>query len=322
MKTKWLRAGGGELRGKRESHWLLAGLLTGVIVLAVAGVALLGAYFYLSRSNAQTLQRSATGWANPLEFVRADAVVPDLAVLSLAGEADDRVIRAALDGGEAETAYAGLAYSLLSPDSVRSGHWLLLADDDRVRDPGRSAVAYQAALDQVALAPTLSDAARADVSLQVARGYAALKDNKAARLALAQAESIARYSLALLPAQRRSLLEQVASAYEFVGDPAAAAALRRELDAASAGPGITLTQREPILPQLRGEVVLPSEVVTAIVARQGAAANMAARWLSAGPDERAALAGQLGEALLRSLLTLGTSRFLTGWLSCTTGSRG
>jgi hypothetical protein len=290
------------MKRKSESRWLLAGLLASIVVLAVTGVSLLGAYFYLSRqpaSNAASARSSQTGWYNPLDFVKADAIAPDLAVLPLAGEADDRVIRAALDAGETETAYAGLAYSLLSPDNVRSGHWLLLAGDDRERDPVRSAVGYQAALDQVALAPTLSDAARADVSLQVARGYAALKQDKVARLALAQAESIARYSLTLLPAQRHALLEQVASAHESLGDASTAAAVRRELDVASAGPGITLAQRAPILPRLRGEVVLPSDIVSALVARQGAAATMAARWLSANSDVRAELSGQLGEALLK-----------------------
>ena len=38
-------------------------------------------------------------------------IAPDVAVLTLAGEPDDRIIRAALDSGERETAYATLVFA-------------------------------------------------------------------------------------------------------------------------------------------------------------------------------------------------------------------
>jgi len=280
------------MRKLRKSNWLLLSLVTGAVLLVVAGLALLGAYFYLSRQPAAN-----SGWVDPLDAVTAKAVAPDLAVLTLAGEQDDRVIRAALNAGEMETAYAGLAYSVLLPDTVRSGHWLLLADHYRQRDPERADICEQAALDQVALSPTLSDVARAGVSLQVARGFTALDKKWAAHLALAQAENIARYSLTMMPAQRRTVLEQVVTVYRALGDARTATAIRSEIDTASAGPGIKLEQESQILPSLRGSVTLPISVTTAIVARQQAAANMAARWLSVAPSARSALAEGLGQAL-------------------------
>jgi hypothetical protein len=202
-----------------------------------------------------------------------------------------------LDAGEIETAYAGLVYSPLLSDAVRSGHWLLLAAHYREHDLARAAVCYRAVLDQVALSPTLSDIARGDISLQAARGYAALAKPQVARLALTQAENIARYSLTLLPAQRRGLLEQVAAGYQLLGDTRTAAAIRNNLEGASVGPGIQLEPSPQVLPGLLGSVVLPTPVTSAILARQQAAANLAARWLSSAPSGRSDLAKALGEAL-------------------------
>jgi hypothetical protein len=282
----------GGMKKLRKSNWLLAGLGAGVVLFLVTGLALLGAYFYLARQ-----PKEVAAWVDPAGMVRSDLVAPDLAVLPLAGESDDRVIRAALDAGEVETAYAGLAYSTLLGDAVRSGHWLLLAEHYQTREPARAAVCYQVALDQVALSPTLGDAARADISLQAARGYAAQDSGWVARLALAQAENIARYSLSLLPAQRRGLLEQVAAGYQALGDGKTAIAIRANLAAASTGPGIKLEPPEQMLPGLHGSVVLPAPVVAAILVRQQAAANLAARWLASAPSARADLAQELGEAL-------------------------
>ncbi len=262
------------------------------VLLMLVGLALLAVYFLTSREPAPT-----TGWRDPIALVAPDAVAADLAVLTLAGEGDDRVIRAALDAGELETAYATLAYSVLLPDNARSGHWLLLAANYRSRDPGRSEVCYQAALDLAALGPTLGDLARADVSLQVARGYAELSQRWVAPLALAQAENIARYSLSLLPAQRRSLLVQVVGAYDALGEQQLAATLRSKLDLYASGSGISVTPPQQLLPALRGAVVLPPEVTAALAERQAAAAAMAARWFSVAPAGRASLSEALGRAL-------------------------
>ncbi|MGC8782403.1 MAG: hypothetical protein ACP5UQ_16195, partial [Anaerolineae bacterium] len=282
------------MRRLRDANRLFIVLLGGAVALTLVGLGLLTAYFFAIRQQAER----ALAWADPVGAVRPKAVAADLATLTLAGEGDDRVIRAALDAGEVETAYAGLAFSVLLPDPLRGGHWLLLADRYQKTEPDRAFVALQAALDVAALSPTLGDMARADISLQVASRYAALRQMAAARLALAQAEVIGRDSLYLLPAQRRTILEQVEAAYRRLGEAASADALRRDLDAASAGPGVQLAPPPPWLPALRGAVTLPPAVVSAMAGRQEAAARMAGRWLAASPAERTALAEALGRALL------------------------
>jgi hypothetical protein len=277
----------------RSRRWTQTGLLVAVVLLAVAGLILLGTYFFLSR---QTVADS--GWVSPLAGVQADAVAPDLAVLTLAGEPDDRIIRASLDAGERETAYATLAYSVLLPDNVRSGQWLILAAADQAANPDRAASSYLAALDLAALGPTLGDPARADVSLLAARGFDALEKRWLAPLLVAQAGNVARYSPTLLPAQRRDVLNQVAAAHDRLDQPDAARAVRDNIGAYSAGPGLVIDKPEPLLPTLRGAVTLPPEVIAALSARQQAAAAFAARWLNAGPSDREALAQSLGEALV------------------------
>jgi hypothetical protein len=277
----------------RSSNWLLIGLAAGMILLALAGVALLVVYFSLARQPA-----ASDGWTDPLAGVKVEAIAPDLAVLTLAGEVDERIIRAAIDADETETAYATLTSSLLLTDNLRSGGWLLLARQFQEKDPARAAVAYQAVLDLASLAPSISDMSRAELSLQAARGLAALARDKLARLALTQAESVARYSVTLLPAQRRSLLGQVADVYQTLGDTAAARGIRERVDKYAAGPGITVGAGLPLIPTLRGGVVLPEAVVAAMAARQNAAADMAARWLSLSGGDRDALVSTLGQALL------------------------
>lgn len=281
------------MRSLSRSNRLLFGLAAVVLLLVILGGLLLGAYFYLSQQSKADLS-----WISPLDSVAGEGVAPDLAALSLAGEFDERVFRAALDAGEKETAFAALAYSLLLPDNIRGGHWLLLAPYCRQTDGVRANVCYQAALDLAALSPALSDAARADLSLQAARGFGQLGQPKAARLALAQVENIARYSISLQPAQRREVLGRLIEEYRSSGDNQAVASVQKLLGEGSAGPGIITAPAGATLADLRGSVVLPDSVANAVVARQQAAAQVAAKWFQADESTRSELVNNLGHALI------------------------
>jgi hypothetical protein len=277
-----------------RSNRLVIGLAAGVVFFVLVGGALLGAYFYLSRRS-----EPPPLWVDPLTAVDGHKVAPDLALLSLAGESDDRIFRAALDAGEKETAYAALAYSLLLPDSIRGGHWLLLAPYCQQIGGPRAGVCAQAALDLAALSPTLNDAARADLSLQAARDYFELKQPQAARMSLAQVENIARYSLSLLPAQRRDILGKLLEAYRTSGDSQAASAVQGLLGESISGSGVAAEPSRPGLADLRGSIVLPDSVASRLATRQQAAAQAAAKWFSSGQATRSQLAKTLGEALVQ-----------------------
>ncbi len=80
-------------------------------------------------------------------------------------------------------------------------------------------------------------------------------------------------------------------------NPTRRATIRENIATYGAGPGLPVDRSQPVLPSLRGAVVLPEPVITALSARQQAAATMAARWLAADPAERKVLAGRLGDAL-------------------------
>jgi hypothetical protein len=282
------------MREYSKSNRLVLGLAAGVVFFLLVGGALLGVYFYLSRQS-----EAAPGWVSPVDSVEGRKVAPDLALLSLAGESDERIFRAALDAGEKETAYATLAYSLLLADNIRGGHWVLLTPYCKESGGPRASVCTQAALDLATLSPTLNDAARADLSLQAARGYTDLAQPQPARMALAQVENIARYSLALLPAQRRDILGKLVEAYRSAGDARAASTMQGLLDDVGSGPGIPPEPAHGGLGDLRGSVVLPASVTSEVVARQQAAAQAAAQWFSADAASRSELASKIGEALVQ-----------------------
>jgi hypothetical protein len=282
------------MRQLSKSNRLVLALAAGVVFFVLLGGALLGAYFYLSRRSG-----APPDWVSPLEAVQGQRVAPDLALLSLAGESDERIFRAALDAGEKETAYAALAYSLLLPDNIRGGHWLLLTPYCKQVGGPRAGICTQAALDLAALSPTLNDAARADLSLQAARGYAELGQLQPARMSLAQVENVARYSLSLLPAQRREILGKLLEAYRSSGDSQAASSVQGLLGVSGSGSGVAVEPARASLGDLRGSVVLPESVGSQVVARQQAAAQAAAKWFNADEASRAQLAKGLGDALLQ-----------------------
>jgi hypothetical protein len=282
------------MRKLSKPNRLVLGLAAGVVFFVLVGGALLGAYFYMSQRS-----EAAPTWVSPLDSVEGEKVAADLALLSLAGESDERVFRAALDAGEKETAYATLAYSLLLPDNIRGGHWLLLDPYCRQTGGARASACTQAALDLATLSPTLNDAARADLSLQAARGYAALRLQQPARMSLAQVENIARYSLSLLPAQRREILDKLIDAYRSSGDSQAATSVQALLREGSTGSGLAVEPARAGLGDLRGSVVLTTSVVSKVVARQQAAAQAAAKWFNADEATRANLARNLSDALLQ-----------------------
>jgi len=282
----------GPMTKASRRDWLGYSLVAGVALLAIAGIALLGSYFIYARRAPDALPILA-----PTHSVQPGSVAPDLAVLTLAGEDDARIIRAARSAGEMETAFATLAYSTLIPDSSRAGEWLLLAADLAERDPARAASAYRTVMDLASLAPSLGDQSRVDLSLRAAEGFSALGQGALGRLAVGQAEQIARHGLSLLPAQRRLALTQVIEVLGKMGERDAAQLLRSQLTSASQGPGVEVSPALNRLPELRGSIVLPSEVAVAIADRQAAAAALAARWLAADEPERAELTATLGAAL-------------------------
>ena len=63
----------GRMNRLRSSNWLLIGLAAGMIVLALAGVALLVTYFVLARQPAAN-----DSWVNPLTVIKTEAIAPDL----------------------------------------------------------------------------------------------------------------------------------------------------------------------------------------------------------------------------------------------------
>jgi hypothetical protein len=93
-------------------------------------------------------------------------------------------------------------------------------------------------------------------------------------------------------------LGKLVEAYRSSGDNQAASAMQKLLGEGGAGPGITVEPAEANVGDLRGSVVLPGSVTNAVVVRQQAAAQVAARWLQADESTKSELVRSLGDALI------------------------
>lgn len=166
-------------------------------------------------------QRRATAsaeWRDPADAVRASAVAPDLALLSLAGVPDDQVLALSIEKVELGTTHALLAFSGDLTDRQRTNGWLWLAF--RYHQAGHTtlaAQAYRLAGLGAILSSDLPDLLRTETLLAVGRQLIALHDKPSASYYLKQTALIAAYAPQLTPYHRRSLLERLIPALVRAG---------------------------------------------------------------------------------------------------------
>ncbi|UCC62210.1 MAG: hypothetical protein JSV36_15725 [Anaerolineae bacterium] len=157
-------------------------------------------------------------WRDPADNIRAAAVAPDLALLSLAGVPDGQVLALSMDMAELETARALLAFSPDLTDAQRMNGWLWLARHYQgAEQAGRAAQAYRLAGVGAVLSADLPDLLRTQTLLVVGRQLIELHDKPSARLYLQQAALIAAYTPHLTAYHRRSLLEGLVPAILHAG---------------------------------------------------------------------------------------------------------
>jgi hypothetical protein len=156
---------------------------------------------------------ASAAWRDPADNIRAGAIAPDLAVLSLAGVPDAEVIALSMEMGELETTRALLAFSADLTDAERTSGWVWLAY--RYADTGqteRAAQAYRMAGLGAILSADLPDLLRTETLLAVGQQLIPLHDKAGARLFLQQAALIGAHSPRLTPHHRRFLLERLVPA--------------------------------------------------------------------------------------------------------------
>ena len=280
------------MRRRRSS--LLTFLLIGVVLLTLAGLILVSAYVYLTRRPDLPPPLPLGPWTT----MDMEAIVPPLALRTLAGEPEAATVQATLSVGDLDTAYGTLAFSPSLSDAARAGHLLLLAQRYIAAEQrDKAAVCLQQVHSLIVLSPLLSDVERANAALQAASGWSAIGRQEETRLSLAQAEVVADHGPHLRPAQRRDLWLRVAAAYAALGDEEKATAARQAAD----GPREATAQpvAAPLLPSLLGKLPLSEEIEQLQAARQQRAATLIQQWIALEGGDVGPEVADLGEYLRR-----------------------
>jgi hypothetical protein len=269
---------------------LLAFLLALTLLIALLAI---GGYFYL-RNNRST----QWSWQDPQSAVDSARVRPDLGVMALLDVPAGSLVRQAVQANEPDTAFALLVTNLRSGDAERSGSAQLIGRAfEQLPAPDLAALSFQQMLDIAALSPTMADPMRAQVSLDAARGFVRLGLLDAARPAMQQAETLARYSPLLAPVQRQDVARQLQALYRELGQPEQASALDqlvREPRGIPTGKYV----RGPFLPGFVTPVTTPEPLQRAIEERQRQVYTFLVAWDSGDPAQVEAARSQLAGALL------------------------
>lgn len=273
--------------------WRLIILVVALLFALLVGLLGIGGYFLL------TSQRSTSWtWQSPLGAVDITRVRPDVAVLTLTGEAPTSILQEALVAGEPDSGYSVLAYSSELTDAERSGNLLLLAkafEEAGARD--LAALSYQQLQSLAALSAVLPDSVRADSTLAAAEGFIRLGMVDAARPVLAQAEALARYSALLAPVKRQEIAQKLVVLYRQAGMETQARAAEQLVREPRGLPDARLV-RGPFLPTFLTELIKPQQLLEVERRRRQAAFDFLAAWdLSEGSEVEAARAA-LASALL------------------------
>jgi hypothetical protein len=161
---------------------------------------------------------ASAAWRDPAENIQAEAIAPDLAILSLAGVPDAEVLALSREMGELETAHSLLVFSADLTDTERTNGWLWLAYRyNEAGQSGRAAQAYRLAGLGAVLSKDLPNLLRAKTLLAVGQQLIPLHDKTSARFFLQQAALIGAHAPLLTSYQRHSLLEQLVPAVVRAG---------------------------------------------------------------------------------------------------------
>ncbi|MCB9114461.1 MAG: hypothetical protein M9936_30880 [Caldilinea sp.] len=275
---------------ERPRVWMERLLLIAFLFCLVIGLVALGTLLALRNSDKPILN------ADPLQLVRTEQILPQLALRELAGDAPAGLAVQALQAGQLETARAALTYATTVPAVEQSGRLAQLGRAYLAAgDPTAAAQVFRLVLPFAVLNDTIPTQERIQLLVQAADGYAATDNPDAARDALIQAQRIAVQAPDLVPARRADLFAEM----RRVAEPLDDTALEQQLADLARNPyligsGVLIT---PTLATLAQPLPYDTLTLEKIAAREEAARIFADRIeLTGGVDiepEREALAQAL-----------------------------
>lgn len=188
----------------KSRGWLQPLLLLGFIICFIIGLVALSALWWLYR--APTASRSAS----VLPALHTDQIIPQLALMQLAGDPGEALAYQALNAGEIETSRALTWLSIDQLSAARVELILKLAQHFSNAAQSEAAQSlYQQALALAVLDSALSPLARSQALLRCVSGLLALGEREAALDAAQQILLIVQQAPDLLPAQRSQLLRDL-----------------------------------------------------------------------------------------------------------------
>lgn len=283
---------------RRRLPWLEVTLITGFLFFVLLGLASLAAFLLLRSDRLDDVAGASTTTLDSTFDSTFDsvAIVPQLALMQLAGDPGVALAYQAAAAGELDVAAAIALYTAELPAPQRLA--LLLHVGERYKDAARvdeAAALFHHALSVAILDPQLSAQERAQALVQIASAFAALELPDAARDAAHQAMAVAAQTPGLLPIERSRIFEALKPAVSQLDD----ADFTAQINEFARNPFMQATGADlaPLwLPTLTSPA--PTEQLrAAITARTQAARQLGERLLATGgvdiEPERQALAAAL-----------------------------
>jgi hypothetical protein len=287
---------------RRRLPWLEVTLITGFLFFVLLGLASLAAFFLLRSDRIDDVANASN--ATLASTFDSTALVPQLALMQLAGDPSVALAYQASAAGELDVAAAIALYTAELPASQRLA--LLLHVGERYKDADRvdeAASLFQHALSVAILDTQLSAQARAQALVQIATALATLELPDAARAAANQAVAVAAQTPDMLPIERSRIFEALKPAVHALDD----ADFSAQINEFARNPFMQTSGADlaPLwLPTITAPA--PTELLSAaIAARTQAARLLAERLLATGgidiePERKALAAALLAEDLARA----------------------
>jgi hypothetical protein len=286
-------------RSVRRRRWLEVLLTLGFLFCLLVGLGALAVLWQLYPGNHRARELD-----DPLSSLQAGQILPELALMELAGEPGEALAYQALHAGYLETSRAILMFDATRSGPAHDGILLQLARRYREQEKNTFAqLLYRQVRDAAVLAPTVSALERSHLLIQCVEGLLAIGDRTAALDSAIQVKQIGQYAADLLPAQRAQLFTQVRPLAEQLGDEN----FRQQVAELARNPYVTV--QGATLPSQLWRLVQPvafdAPVATAIATRQQRARElvdriMFTRGVDIDPERQALAQALLAEDLARS----------------------
>lgn len=279
-----------ETRPKRRL-WLQSLLLLGFIICLISGLVAVGALWWLYRTPLASQPNLV------LPTLHAKQILPQLALMHLAGDAGEALAYQALNANELETSRAIVVSSVAQMSSARAALILKLAQQFATKEQFPQAQQlYQLTRALAILDISLPPTQRSQLLMNCVAGLLTLGERKAALEAAQQALLIVKQVPDLLPAQRSQLLRDLQKITLPFRDTTFAKELNELVRNPYLSPNTTLLSGQ--WPALVEEPTVDTTLTALRIERQQAARHLAERLLQV-PQTDAEVERQL---LVRALL--------------------